>query len=158
MTSLSTIWIRGQVLAEDVVNPVTGEIITEADTKVDADLAVEIQDSAVPFVWIKGEERNIKVLSNRMVDLKKYVDCEPRELGIKELVYYPVLEKLMEEYTDAEELKEADSRGRTEGMKQGKREMIFAFLKAGVDIKTIKEASGLNEGEIELIRREMEQS
>ena len=58
----------------------------------------------------------------------------------------------------AEELKEADSRGRTEGMKQGKREMIFAFLKAGVDIKTIKEASGLNEGEIELIRREMEQS
>ena len=58
----------------------------------------------------------------------------------------------------AEELKEADSRGITEGMKQGKREMIFAFLKPGVDIKTIKEASGLNEGEIELIRREMEQS
>ena len=106
--------IRGQVLAEDVVNPVTGEIIAEADTKVDADLAVEIQDSAVPFVWIKGEERNIKVLSNRMVDLKKYVDCEPRELGIKELVYYPVLEKLMEEYTDAEELKEAIRREASE--------------------------------------------
>ena len=106
--------IRGQVLAEDVVNPVTGEIIAEADTKVDADLAVEIQDSAVPFVWIKGEERNIKVLYNRMVDLKKYVDCEPRELGIKELVYYPVLEKLMEEYTDAEELKEAIRREASE--------------------------------------------
>ena len=106
--------IRGQVLAEDVVNSVTGEIIAEADTKVDADLAVEIQDSAVPFVWIKGEERNIKVLSNRMVDLKKYVDCEPRELGIKELVYYPVLEKLMEEYTDAEELKEAIRREASE--------------------------------------------
>ena len=57
----------------------------------------------------------------------------------------------------AEELREADSRGRTEGMKQGKREMIFAFLKAGADIKMIKEASGLNEEEIELIRREMEQ-
>ena len=56
----------------------------------------------------------------------------------------------------AEELKEADSRGRTEGLRQGKREMIFAFLKAGVDIKTIKEASGLNEEEIESIRREME--
>ena len=106
--------IRGQVLAEDVVNPATGEIIAEADTKVDADLAVEIQDSAVPFVWIKGEERNIKVLSNRMVDLKKYVDREPRELGIKELVYYPVLEKLMEEYTDAEELKEAIRREASE--------------------------------------------
>ncbi len=61
----------------------------------------------------------------------------------------------------AEELKEADNKGRTEGMKQGmeqgKREMIFAFLKAGVGIKTIKEASGLNEDEIESIRREMEQ-
>ena len=65
----------------------------------------------------------------------------------------------------AEELREAESRGRTEGMKQemkqgvkqGKREMIFAFLKAGADIKMIKEASGLNEEEIELIRREMEQ-
>ena len=56
----------------------------------------------------------------------------------------------------AEELKEADSRGRTEGLKQGKREMIFAFLKAGADIKMIKEASGLNEDEIEAIRREME--
>ena len=56
----------------------------------------------------------------------------------------------------AEELKEADSRGRTEGLKQGKREMIFAFLKAGADIKMIKEASGLNEEEIESIRREME--
>ncbi len=56
----------------------------------------------------------------------------------------------------AEELKEADSRGRTEGLRQGKREMIFAFLKAGADIKMIKEASGLNEEEIESIRREME--
>ena len=53
----------------------------------------------------------------------------------------------------AEELKEADNKGRTEG----RREMIFAFLKAGADIKMIKEASGLNEEEIELIRREMEQ-
>ena len=52
----------------------------------------------------------------------------------------------------AEELKEADNKGRTEG----RREMIFAFLKAGVDIKTVKEASGLNENEIESIRREME--
>ena len=52
----------------------------------------------------------------------------------------------------AEELKEADNKGRTEG----RREMIFAFLKAGADIKMIKKASGLNEEEIEAIRREME--
>ena len=103
--------IRGHVLAEDVVDVSTGEVLAEAGTKVDADLATEIQDSGIAYVWIQGEvsgeERKIKVLTNRMVDLKKYVDCDPKELGIKEMVYYPVLEKLMEEYTDPEELKEA---------------------------------------------------
>ena len=106
--------IRGQVLAEDVVDVSTGEVVAEAGMKVDADLAVQIQDLGVPYVWIEGEERNIKVLTNRMVDLRKHVDCEPRELGVKELVYYPVLEKLMEEYPDPEELKEAIRREVTE--------------------------------------------
>ena len=106
--------IRGQVLAEDVVDTSTGEVLAEAGARVDAVLADAIQDSGVPCVWIRGEERNIKVLTNRMVDLKKHVDCEPRELGIRELVYYPVLQKLMEEYTDQEELKEAIKRDASE--------------------------------------------
>ncbi len=106
--------IRGQVLAEDVVDTSTGEVLAEAGTRVDAVLADAIQDSGVPCVWIQGEERNIKVLTNRMVDLKKHVDCEPRELGIRELVYYPVLQRLMEEYTDQEELKEAIKRDASE--------------------------------------------
>jgi len=106
--------IRGQVLAEDVVDTATGEIIAEAGTTVDMDLAVTLQDSAVPYVWIKGEERKIKVLSNRMVDLGKYIDVNPRDLGVKELVYYPVLEKLMEENTDPEELKDAIRRNVSE--------------------------------------------
>ena len=106
--------IRGQVLAEDVVDTSTGEVLAEAGTRVDAVLADAIQDSGVPCVWIRGEERNIKVLTNRMVDLKKHVDCEPRGLGIRELVYYPVLQKLMEEYTDQEELKEAIKRDASE--------------------------------------------
>ena len=102
--------VCGQVLAEDVVDASTGEIIAEADTKIDHDLAVKLQDSGVPFIWVKGEERNIKVLSNRMVDLSKYVDFDLHEMGIKESVYYPVLEKLLGEYTDVEELKEAIER------------------------------------------------
>ena len=106
--------IRGQVLAEDVVDTSTGEVLAEAGTRVDAVLADAIQDSGVPCVWIRGEERNIKVLTHRMVDLQKHVDCEPRELGIRELVYYPVLQKLMEEYTDQEELKEAIKRDASE--------------------------------------------
>lgn len=99
--------IRGKVLAEDVVDVSTGEVLAEAGTKVDAELATSIQDSGVPYVWIKGDERNIKVLTNRMVDLKRHVDCDPKELGVKEMVYFPVLEKLMEEHKDLEELKEA---------------------------------------------------
>ena len=103
--------IRGHVLAEDVVDVSTGEVLAEAGTKVDAELATQLQDSGIACLWIQGElsgeERKIKVLTNRMVDLKKHVDCNPKELGIRELVYYPVLEKLLEEYTDPEELKEA---------------------------------------------------
>ncbi|MCC8139314.1 MAG: DNA-directed RNA polymerase subunit beta [Lachnospiraceae bacterium] len=106
--------LRGQVLAEDVADLSTGEIIAEAGTKIDAKLAEALQNSAAPWVLVKGEERDIKVLSNRMVDLKCFVDCEPRELGIKEAVYYPALEKLMEEYSDPEELKEAISQSVSE--------------------------------------------
>ncbi len=99
--------IAGQVLAEDVVDTTTGEILAEAGTEVTKELADSIQNAAVPYVWIQTEERNTKVLSNMMVDLTSYVECDPKELGITELVYYPVLAKLMEEHEDEEELKEA---------------------------------------------------
>ena len=102
--------INGQVLAEDVVDASTGEIIAEQGKTVDRDLADTIQNAAVPFVWIQGEERNIKVLSNLMVDVTNYVDIEQeeaRKLGITELVYYPVLEKILEENDSLEDIKEA---------------------------------------------------
>ena len=99
--------INGQVLAEDVVNLATGEIIAEAGTEVTRSLADDIQNAAVPYVWIQTETRNVKVLSSRMVELRTYVDCNPKDLGISELVYYPVLAQLMEEHTDIDELKEA---------------------------------------------------
>ena len=102
--------INGQVLAEDVVDACTGEIIAEQGKTVDRDLADAIQNAAVPFVWIQGEERNIKVLSNLMVDVTNYVDIEQeeaRKLGITELVYYKVIEKILEENDNLEDLKEA---------------------------------------------------
>ena len=99
--------IAGQILAEDVVDTTTGEILAEAGTEVTKELADSIQNAAVPFVWIQTEERNIKVLSNMMVDLTNFVDCNPKDLGITELVYYPELEQLMQEYDDEEELKDA---------------------------------------------------
>ena len=102
--------IHGQVLAEDVVDVSTGEIIAEQGTTVTRELADNIQNAAVPFVWIQGEERNIKVLSNLMVDVTNYVDIdrqEARKLGITEQVYYPVLETILEENETLEDIKNA---------------------------------------------------
>ena len=103
--------IRHHVLAEDVVDPYTGEIIAEKGTTVTAALADQIQDAAVPFVWIQTEEKNEKVLSNMMVNLTNFVECVPEELGIRERVYFPVLRQILEEYSeDAEALTEAIKR------------------------------------------------
>jgi DNA-directed RNA polymerase subunit beta len=100
--------IRNHVLAEDVVDPFTGEILAEAGTKVSRDLADQIQNAAVPFVYIQTEEKNVKVLSNMMVDITSFVECEPRELGITEKVYYPVLSQIIEEFgEDPEALADA---------------------------------------------------
>ena len=102
--------IRNQILAEDVVDPSTGEILAEKGTTVTLELADKIQNAAVPYVWIQTEERNVKVLSNLMVDPKAWVDVDEEELGINEKVYYPVLEKILEENTDIEEIKQAIKR------------------------------------------------
>ncbi len=102
--------INRQVLAEDVVSVLTGEVLAKAGTKVTRELADEIQNAAVPYVWIErpDEERNIKVLSNMMVDITSVVDIEPKEVGVTELVYYPVLAGLLEETAgDIDELKDA---------------------------------------------------
>ncbi len=102
--------IHGQVLAEDVVDISTGEIIAEQGAVVSRELADDIQNAAVPYVWIQGEERNIKVLSNLMVDITHYVDMDAQEakkLGITELVYYPVLETILTENETLDDIKAA---------------------------------------------------
>jgi len=99
--------IAGHILAEDVVDEFTGEILAEAGTEVTRELADTIQNAAVPFVMIRTEERDVKVLSSMMVDLRTYIDCNPRELGITELVYYPALQKILEENDNEEDRKDA---------------------------------------------------
>ena len=99
--------IAGHVLAEDVIDPTTGEAIAEAGTQVSRELADTIQNAAVPYVMIRTEERDVKVLSSMMVDLRTYVDCDPHELGITELVYYPALEKILEENQSIDDIKDA---------------------------------------------------
>ncbi|MBS4936381.1 MAG: DNA-directed RNA polymerase subunit beta [Lachnospiraceae bacterium] len=98
--------IVGHTLAEDVANMETGEVLAEAGTVVDKQLAEDIQNAGVEYVWLEGQnERKVKVLSNMMVDIRAHVDIEnPEELGITEDVFYPVLKELMEKYSDQEEL------------------------------------------------------
>ena len=105
--------VKGCVLAEDVISCVTGEMVAEKGTTITRELADEIQNAAVPYIWVEGEDesRNIKILSNMMVDLQAVVDIDPAEVGVTEQVYYPVLEGLLEETEgDVEELKAAIKR------------------------------------------------
>ena len=98
--------IRGMVLAEDAVCTYTGEVVAKAGTTVTPEIADEIQNEAVASVLVQTETGNVKVLSNMMVDISKYIDCDPKSLGINELVYFPALKNILEEYKgkDAEEL------------------------------------------------------
>ena len=99
--------VVGFRLAEDVIDLTTGEVIAGADTEITEELADKIQNAAIPYFMIQTEERNCRVLSNYMVDLNAWVDCDAAELGITELVYYPKLRELLDTYTDREELLEA---------------------------------------------------
>ena len=99
--------IRGFVLAQDVVNEYTGDVIAKAGDTVTTELADAIQNAAIASVLIQAEDRNVKVLSNLMVDINEWVDCDAKELGITELVYFPELKKLFSEFSDSAELADA---------------------------------------------------
>ena len=100
--------VNGCVLAEDVVSPLTGEVVAEKGTKITREIADTIQNSAAEYLWVEGEDasRNIKILSNMMVDLQAVVDIDPKEAGVTEQVYYPVLAGIIEESAgDIDEMK-----------------------------------------------------
>ena len=94
--------IKGHTLAEAVYSTETGELLAEAGTMVSKELATAIQDAAVPFVMIDGPTRTEKVLSSMQVDIRAWIpeEINPEELGINELVYYPVLKGILEEVGD----------------------------------------------------------
>ena len=100
--------VSGQILAEDAVSAITGEVVAEKGAKITREIADMIQNAAVPYIWVEGEDtsRNIKVLSNMMVDLQAVVDIDPAEVGVTEQVYYPVLAGIIEESAgDVDEMK-----------------------------------------------------
>ena len=102
--------IKGHILSEEVIDVNTGEVLAEAGKTVTEELAVKIQNAAVPYVMIQGEERNVKVISNMMVDINAYVDFDCTELGVTEDVFYPVLAQILSENETEEDLKDAIKR------------------------------------------------
>ena len=129
--------IKGHTLARDVVDENTGEVLAQADTVVDAQTATAIQNAAIPAVWIKGVEREVKVLSNMMVDIESYVPelTDPKSIGVTEQVYYPVLQKLLEE-NEGEELIKAIEKNINELIpKHITREDIFATVNYNMHIE-----------------------
>ena len=99
--------LNGHILADDVVDVSTGEIIAEGGTTCNRAIATKIQNSGVPYVYVDAEGRRVKVLSNLMVDASEYLNLTEEELeaaGINELVYYPVLTQILEKGLEGDEL------------------------------------------------------
>ena len=95
--------IAGYKVSRDVVSNITGELLASKGELITEEKGKEIQNNAVNVVWLayhdeKGEEKEFKVIGNNTLDLEAVVDCNPRELGIKEKVYYPTLKQLIDEF------------------------------------------------------------
>ncbi|MBR3909679.1 MAG: DNA-directed RNA polymerase subunit beta, partial [Anaerotignum sp.] len=102
--------VRDAVLAENVVDPMTGEVVAEEGAILTMELCDQIQDTGVGFIYITVEDRKVKVLTNQVVKIDSYIEefgLSAEELEINERVYYPMLVKLLEENATAEELKAA---------------------------------------------------
>ena len=128
--------IAGHRLALDVLDPSTGEILFEAGVRLTKEQADAIQNAAVPYVYVETEEKEVKVLSSMMVDITSFVDVDPEEVGVTELVYYPALEKILEEYDDIDEIKAQIRKNITELIpKHITREDILASINYNIHLE-----------------------
>ena len=128
--------IAGHRLAQDVLDPSTGEILFEAGARLTKEQADAIQNAAVPYVYVETEEKEVKVLSSMMVDITSFVDVDPEEVGVTELVYYPALEKILEEYDDIDEIKAQIRKNITELIpKHITREDILASINYNIHLE-----------------------
>ena len=98
--------IRGQKLAMPIADPRTGEIIAEAGEVLTTERAHQLDDCGVNEALLDMDGKTIRVFSNNMVHLENFVDFDPAEVGVDEMVYFPVLSQLLDEFS-GEELKDA---------------------------------------------------
>ena len=91
--------ISNQIAATDIVNPQTGEIMIEKGQKISRLMAEDIQNIGVKSVEVLVDDKVIKVISNNFVDIKKQVLFDISDLGIKELVHYPTLKEILDNFS-----------------------------------------------------------
>ncbi|MGH4052274.1 MAG: DNA-directed RNA polymerase subunit beta [Clostridium sp.] len=98
--------IANQIAAENIVNPITGEVIVEKDEKIDREVALEIQNLGINVVDLQVEDKVLRVIGNHFVNLNKVVNFDVSDLNIREMVHYPTLKEILDNNTDEESIKE----------------------------------------------------
>lgn len=100
--------LTGRVISQPIVNPRTGEIMADAGETISFEKASEIENAGVTVAYVQDEDREVKVISNGMVDIGCYVDFDAKaECGVKEKVRFSVLMEILEASGSDDELKEA---------------------------------------------------
>ncbi|MTK11564.1 MAG: DNA-directed RNA polymerase subunit beta [Clostridiaceae bacterium] len=98
--------IANQISAQDIVNPQTGEILVQKGEKISREKSIEIQNCGVNVVDIQIEDKTIRVISNNFVNIHKFIDFNIDDLNIRELVHYPTLKEILDNYSDEDSIKE----------------------------------------------------
>ena len=97
--------IANQIAATDIVNPSTGEIMVQEGEKISRLMAEDIQNAGINSVDILVEDKVLKVIGNNFVDIHKHISFDISDLNIKELVHYPTLKEILDNFDDEESIK-----------------------------------------------------
>lgn len=129
----------GLTAYEDVVSPLTGEVLVEKGEVFTKETALSVQNNGINVVYVTKKDGNrFKMIGNNTVDLEALVDCNAKELGVLERVYYPILRKMMDEIEDKDALIMA--------IKNNASELVSKHITTDDIIATVNYNIGLNDG------------
>ena len=97
--------IANKISAEDIIDPSTGEILVAKGEKISREVSEDIQNAGINSVDLLVEDRVIRAIGNHFVDIRKYINFDISDLKFKELVHYPTLKEILDNFSDETELK-----------------------------------------------------
>ncbi|MBU3188612.1 DNA-directed RNA polymerase subunit beta [Clostridium bowmanii] len=98
--------ISNQIAAGNIVNPITGEVIVEKDQKIDRETALDIQNLGINVVDLQVEDKVLRVIGNNFVNINSVIKFDISDLNIREMVHFPTLKEILDNFTDEEAIKE----------------------------------------------------